>query len=46
MESAGYDASNWQPVEVVAAPAGQLSAQMIKPIRVTETLQPIQPCEK
>jgi alpha-L-rhamnosidase len=30
----------WQPVQLVSAP-GQLSAQMIEPIRVTETIRPI-----
>jgi alpha-L-rhamnosidase len=38
---AGYDHTNWQPAEVVEAPTGQLSAQMIEPIRVTEMLRPI-----
>lgn len=31
----------WRPAQVVAAPAGQLVAQMIEPIRVTKQLKPI-----
>ena len=38
---AGFDDSAWQPARLVAAPAGALAAQMIEPIRVTETLQPV-----
>jgi alpha-L-rhamnosidase len=37
----GYDDSTWQPAQLVAAPTTQLSAQMLAPIRVTKTLQPI-----
>lgn len=36
-----FDDSKWQPAQVVGQPGGQLSAQMINPIRVTETLKPI-----
>lgn len=39
--SAGFDDSAWSPVEVVEAPGGKLAAQMVNPIRVTETLKPI-----
>lgn len=37
----GFDASKWQPVEVVPAPPGRLAAQMIEPIRVAQTLEPV-----
>ena len=38
---AGFDDSAWSPAQVVSAPGGQLAAQMINPIRVTGTLQPV-----
>lgn len=38
---AGFDASAWQAAEVLDAPGGKLSAQMINPIRVTATLKPV-----
>jgi alpha-L-rhamnosidase len=38
---AGYDDSSWQPAQLAAVPPGAVSAQMIDPIRVTETLRPI-----
>ncbi len=37
----GFDDSKWQTVQGVTAPGGTLAAQMIEPIRVTETLKPI-----
>jgi alpha-L-rhamnosidase len=37
----GFDASSWKDPEVVAAPAGVLSAQMLPPIRITETIRPV-----
>ena len=37
----GYDDLAWQMPQIVPAPAGQLNAQMIRPIRVTGTLKPI-----
>ena len=37
----GFDDSGWQPVQVLDAPTGQVSAQMIEPIRVTEQLVPV-----
>jgi len=37
----GFDAAKWQPVQGVGAPGGVLAAQMIAPIRITETLKPI-----
>jgi alpha-L-rhamnosidase len=37
----GFDDSAWQPVEVVAGPGGVLSAEMIEPSRVIETIQPL-----
>jgi alpha-L-rhamnosidase len=36
-----YDDRAWQTPQIVSAPAGELRAQMIKPIRVTGTLKPI-----
>ena len=39
-DRAGFDDSAWETAQVVAAPAGQLTAQMAEPIRVNETLQP------
>jgi alpha-L-rhamnosidase len=38
---AGYDSSRWQPAGQVPAPPGVISAQMIEPIRVTQTLKPV-----
>jgi alpha-L-rhamnosidase len=38
---AGYDATRWQPAQVVAAPAPVISAQRQEPLRVTGTLKPI-----
>jgi alpha-L-rhamnosidase len=38
---AGFDDSGWLSAQLVKAPGGQLSAQMIEPIRVTGTLKPI-----
>ncbi len=37
----GFDDGKWQAVEVVSAPPGKLAAQMIEPIRVTQTLKPV-----
>ena len=37
----GFDDSGWQKAQAVKGPAGFLAAQMIEPIRVTETLKPI-----
>jgi alpha-L-rhamnosidase len=31
---------NWQPAQIVAAPGGVMSAQMMQPIRVTSTIKP------
>jgi len=39
--NAHYDDSAWKSAEIVPAPSGKLTAQMIEPIRVTETLKPI-----
>ncbi len=33
--------SVWEPAQIVAAPAGVLSAQLMEPIRVTATLPPV-----
>jgi alpha-L-rhamnosidase len=38
---AGFDDSKWQSAELVAAPEGALSAEMMEPIRVTGALKPI-----
>jgi alpha-L-rhamnosidase len=37
----GFDDSKWQNAKLVSAPEGKLAAQMIEPIRVTQTLKPI-----
>jgi len=37
----GFDDSGWQKAQGVKGPAGVLAAQMVEPIRVTETLTPI-----
>ncbi len=36
----GFDDSSWQAVQLVDPPGGQLVAQNMEPIRVTETLSP------
>jgi alpha-L-rhamnosidase len=38
--TASYDDSGWEPVKLVAAPAGKLAAQMMPPIRLDQTLAP------
>jgi alpha-L-rhamnosidase len=40
-DTPSYDDQAWQAADLVAAPRGQLSAQMIEPIRVTQDLKPI-----
>lgn len=37
----GYDDARWQPAQLAAVPPGEISAQMIDPIRVTETIKPV-----
>ena len=37
----GFDDSAWQPVQVLTGPGGVLSAEMIEPSRVIETVQPL-----
>jgi alpha-L-rhamnosidase len=37
----GFDESKWQPAQLVPAPEGVVAAQMIEPIRVTQTLRPV-----
>lgn len=37
----GFNDSSWQPAQLVSPPAGQLSAQMINPIRITQVIKPI-----
>jgi len=37
---AGYDDAAWRPADVLPAPTGTLSAQMIEPIRVVERIRP------
>ncbi|MGD9634987.1 MAG: family 78 glycoside hydrolase catalytic domain, partial [Pirellulales bacterium] len=37
----GFDDAKWQNVEMVDAPEGVIAAQMIEPIRIVETIQPI-----
>ncbi len=38
--TASYDLSKWEDVKIVEAPAGQLSAQMMPPIKIAQTLKP------
>jgi alpha-L-rhamnosidase len=37
----GFDDSKWQAAEPVSAPGGVLSAEIMEPIRITETRKPI-----
>jgi alpha-L-rhamnosidase len=39
--SPGFDDSAWQSVHMVKEPGGALFAQMIEPMRITETIKPI-----
>jgi len=39
--NASFNDAAWSPVQLVSAPGGKLAAQMINPIRVTETLKPV-----
>ena len=39
-ETADFDESGWTPACVVDGPGGRLKAQMMEPIRVTETITP------
>lgn len=36
----GFDDAAWKPVDLLAAPGGVLAAEMIEPMRVTESLHP------
>jgi hypothetical protein len=40
-DTAGFDGSSWQPVKTVAAPSGNLTANDMPPMRVTQTLRPV-----
>ncbi|MEO2012802.1 MAG: family 78 glycoside hydrolase catalytic domain [Fuerstiella sp.] len=40
--TADFDGADWQPAQIVKSPGGQLEAQMVEPIRVTEVLDPVQ----
>jgi alpha-L-rhamnosidase len=40
-DNPGFDASDWHSVETGIVPKGSLTAQMIQPIRVMETLVPL-----
>ena len=44
-DAAGFDDGDWRKPELVDAPDGELSAQMIEPIRVTKTLEPVKVTE-
>jgi alpha-L-rhamnosidase len=37
----GYDDSKWQRASLASTPPGEVDAQMIEPIRVTQTLKPV-----
>ena len=38
---AGFKNEGWEPAQTVAAPGGKLVAQMIRPIRVVQTIKPV-----
>jgi alpha-L-rhamnosidase len=40
-DRAGFDDSKWEQAQKVAAPGGELKAQMIEPMRVTQVLRPV-----
>lgn len=40
-DRAGFTGGQWNPAELVSTPGGTLYAQMLEPIRVTETLTPV-----
>jgi alpha-L-rhamnosidase len=40
-DSAGFDDRSWSPAETVPGPKGELSAQMMPPIQVVDTLMPL-----
>jgi alpha-L-rhamnosidase len=40
-DKAGFDDSSWKAAEAVEGPRGELSAEMMPPIRVTNTLVPV-----
>jgi len=37
----GFDESKWESVQVVKAPGGALCAQMMEPMRMTQTIKPV-----
>ncbi|MCX6622931.1 MAG: alpha-L-rhamnosidase N-terminal domain-containing protein, partial [Acidobacteria bacterium] len=37
----GFDDTRWQAAQVVASPGGVIAAQMMEPLKVTETLHPV-----
>ncbi len=39
--SPGFDDSKWEPARPVGPPGGAIIAQMLEPMRVTETLRPV-----
>jgi alpha-L-rhamnosidase len=44
-DEAGFDDSSWQPATEVDAPKGRLTAQAHEPIRVIETVEPVEATE-
>jgi alpha-L-rhamnosidase len=40
--TAGYDAPGWEQADVTDGPSGRLRAQLHEPIRVTETVEPVE----
>ncbi|MDD4869615.1 MAG: glycoside hydrolase family 78 protein, partial [Kiritimatiellae bacterium] len=40
-DTANYDDSQWITARIVDAPKGKLTAQMVQPIRITETIRPV-----
>ena len=41
-EAPGYEDSSWKPAAILPAPAGRLVAQKMPPLRITETVKPVQ----
>ncbi|MFT3746668.1 MAG: family 78 glycoside hydrolase catalytic domain [Agriterribacter sp.] len=40
--NAGFNDSQWKKAEIMPAPGGEMEAQLVEPVRITEVLQPKQ----
>ncbi len=40
-DSAGFDDKKWEQAQVVSGPGGELQAQMIEPMRITQVIHPV-----